>query len=118
MSFVKKNWENKGESGYENSKVNADNLNDLEDRISNIFKTQYYSNEAIDFNNFNDVGFFSFDINCTFENGPGVETRPVCMMLVLNVSTNAVQVFFEGKKHIYFRVRSWGTWDSSWVTIY
>ena len=39
MSFVKKNWENKGESGYENSKVNADNLNDLENRISNIFKT-------------------------------------------------------------------------------
>lgn len=33
MSFVKKNWENKGESGYENSKVNAENLNNLEDRI-------------------------------------------------------------------------------------
>lgn len=33
MSFTKKDWKNKGETGYENSKVNADNLNDLEDRI-------------------------------------------------------------------------------------
>lgn len=33
MSFVKKDWKNKGESSYENSKINADNLNDLEKRV-------------------------------------------------------------------------------------
>ena len=37
MSFTKKNWVNKGETGYENSKINADNLNDLEDRIDSGF---------------------------------------------------------------------------------
>ena len=30
MSFTKKTWFNKGETGYENPKLNADNLNDLE----------------------------------------------------------------------------------------
>lgn len=34
MSFTKKTWINKGETGYENSKLNADNLNDLENRIA------------------------------------------------------------------------------------
>ena len=33
MSFIKKTWVNKGATGYENSKINADNMNDLEDRI-------------------------------------------------------------------------------------
>ena len=33
MSFTKKTWVNKGDTGYENSKINADNLNDLEERI-------------------------------------------------------------------------------------
>ena len=33
MSFIKKTWVNKGEEGYENSKVNSESLNDLEDRI-------------------------------------------------------------------------------------
>lgn len=40
MSFVKKTWVNKGEEGYENSKVNADNMNDLEDRIDTGFNNK------------------------------------------------------------------------------
>ncbi len=33
MSFTKKDWKNKGDTGYEDSKFNADNMNDLENRI-------------------------------------------------------------------------------------
>lgn len=33
MSFTKKTWVNKGEIGYENSKINSTSLNDLENRI-------------------------------------------------------------------------------------
>ena len=40
MSFVKKNWKNKGETGYEDSKINATGMNDLEDRIFKGFKNQ------------------------------------------------------------------------------
>ena len=40
MSFTKKTWINKGETGYENSKLNADNLNNLEDRIANGFNNK------------------------------------------------------------------------------
>ena len=37
MSFTKKDWKNKGATGYGDSKVNADNLNDLENRIYDSF---------------------------------------------------------------------------------
>ena len=40
MSFIKKTWVNKGEEGYENSKVNADNMNNLENRIANGFNNK------------------------------------------------------------------------------
>lgn len=33
MSFAKKTWVNKGETGYEDSKINAVGMNDLENRI-------------------------------------------------------------------------------------
>lgn len=38
MSFNKKTWKDYGETGYEDSKINATNLNDLEDRIANALK--------------------------------------------------------------------------------
>lgn len=38
MSFTKKTWKNKGEVGYEDSKVNASNLNDLENRVEESFE--------------------------------------------------------------------------------
>ena len=48
MSFAKKTWVNKGETGYENSKLNADNLNDLENRIADGFndKTVLFSGSS------------------------------------------------------------------------
>lgn len=48
MSFAKKTWVNKGETGYEDSKLNADNLNNLENRIADGFndKTVLFSGSS------------------------------------------------------------------------
>ena len=40
MSFIKKTWVNKGATGYENSKINDENMNDLEDRIDTGFNNK------------------------------------------------------------------------------
>lgn len=124
MSFAKKIWKNKGEEDYENSKINNNSLNDLENRIDNGFKNifafnnLYYSNETIDFDNLNSNGIYTIDINCTFKNGPSVSSRPLCYVIVLSVSTNAIQIFFEGDKALHFRLKEWGIWKKQWYTIF
>lgn len=68
MSFVKKTWKNRGESGYEDSKFNADNMNDLEERIyqglSSIIEE---TDKCIKFSSGVMIQYGSFECEATFQ---------------------------------------------------
>lgn len=83
MSFTKKTWINKGETGYENSKVNADNLNNLEDRIEdaiNSINEEKYENFGLGVPCKNLEEFSDLDVACGdktgFYRGSGLVNAP------------------------------------------
>ena len=77
MSYTKKIWKNKGEEGYEDSKINSTSLNDLENRIDlgfqNTISKDIIINKNVVYNtgiilNGEEVNFIRVDENYTLPN--------------------------------------------------
>lgn len=117
MSFARKDWKNYGEQGYEDSKLNADNLNNLETRIENgfeeVFQLQDIS-DSTDYNDFLKPGYYQ----CNFQGGTNAPHAYATGMLLVLAKYYISQLFLGqlNKESVaYFRNtqdggKTWSNW--------